>query len=106
MLVVHVSVVVKDDCIEAFTEATKQNAASSLGEPGVARFDVLQSLDDPTNFLLVEVYKTDDAPTAHKATAHYKQWRDSVADMMAVPRSSVKFSVVFPEPERWQTPSA
>jgi quinol monooxygenase YgiN len=106
MIVVHVSVVVKDDCIEAFTEATKQNAAASLGEPGVARFDVIQSIEEPSKFVLVEVYKTEDAPAAHKDTAHYQLWRDTVADMMAVPRSSVKYTDVYPEPARWQTPSA
>jgi quinol monooxygenase YgiN len=70
-------------------------------EPGVARFDVIQSNDDPTRFVLVEVYRTADAPEAHKRTAHYATWRDRVADMMAEPRSSTKFHNLFPESSGW-----
>lgn len=106
MIVVHVAVVVRDDCVEPFIEATKKNAAASLQEPGIVRFDVIQSTDDPTNFLLVEVYENADAPAAHKATGHYAEWRDTVTDMMAIPRVSSKYVEVFPEAGRWQTPSA
>ena len=66
-------------------------------EPGIARFDVLQQQDDPTRFLLVEVYRSAEAPAAHKQTAHYREWAETVADMMAVPRTSVKFARVYPE---------
>jgi quinol monooxygenase YgiN len=59
---------------------------------------VLQHATDPTRFLLVEVYRTADAPAAHKATAHYLKWRDAVAGMMAAPRTSETFSPVFPAP--------
>lgn len=101
MIVVHVHVHVKPECIEAFREASVENARKSVQEPGVARFDVLQQSDDPSRFILVEVYRDEQAPAAHKATAHYAKWRDTVADMMAEPRSSVKFSNVFPPDEGW-----
>lgn len=101
MLVVHVHVHVKPDCVAAFRAASVANATESLKEPGVARFDVLQQRDDPTRFVLVEAYRTPDAPAAHKATAHYAVWRDAVAPMMAEPRFSVQFDNVFPEASRW-----
>ncbi len=101
MIVVHVHVHVKPECIEAFREASVENARHSVQEPGVARFDVLQQNDDPSRFILVEVYRDEQAPAAHKATAHYAKWRDAVADMMAEPRTSVKFSNVFPPDEGW-----
>jgi quinol monooxygenase YgiN len=97
MLIVHVQVQVKGECVEAFREATLANAQASLREPGIARFDVLQQADDPTRFVLVEVYRTPEAPARHKETAHYATWRDAVAPMMAEPRSSVKFVHVFPD---------
>ena len=95
MLVIHVYVHVKPDCVEAFRGATIENAQASVQEPGIARFDVIQQQDDPTRFVLVEVYRNADAPAAHKETAHYAKWRDTVAPMMAEPRTSVKFSEVF-----------
>ncbi|SIO65252.1 Quinol monooxygenase YgiN [Singulisphaera sp. GP187] len=97
MLIVHVHIQVKPDRVEAFKVACMDNSRNSLNEPGIARFDVLQQQDDPTQFLLVEIYRTADAPAAHKQTAHYRQWAETVADMMAVPRSSVKFAKVYPE---------
>jgi quinol monooxygenase YgiN len=103
MLVVHVHVHVKQDQVAAFVEATRRNSAESLKEPGVARFDVMQQQDDPTRFVLVEAYKSESAPAAHKQTAHYAAWRDAVADMMQSPRTSVKFESLWPEDERWGT---
>jgi quinol monooxygenase YgiN len=97
MLVVHVHVQVKPEDIEAFRAATVENARNSVLEPGIARFDVLQQSDDPTRFLLVEIYRTPEDPALHKKTAHYATWRDTVAPMMAVPRSSVKFENLFPD---------
>ena len=91
MLVVHVLVRVKPECVEAFKAATLANARASLREPGIARFDVVQAADEPARFLLVEAYRTAAAPAAHKETAHYALWRDTVAPMMAEPRSSVKY---------------
>jgi quinol monooxygenase YgiN len=90
MQVVFVHVHVKPEFVEAFKTACIDNASNSIQEPGVARFDVVQSADDPTRFALIEAYRTADAPAAHKATAHYARWRDTVADMMAEPRSAVK----------------
>jgi quinol monooxygenase YgiN len=95
MLIVHVHVHVKPEFVEAFRAATVENARQSAQEPGIARFDVVQQQDDPTRFVLVEVYRTADAPAKHKETAHYAKWRDVVALMMAEPRTSVKFSEVF-----------
>src|ERR1051325_9477626 len=96
LLVVHVHVHVKPECVEAFRGATIENARASLQEPGIARFDVVQQADDPTRFVLVEVYRTADAPAKHKETPHYAKWRDTVAPMMAGPRTSVKFTNVHP----------
>lgn len=101
MLVVHVFVRVKPESIPEFIAATRANAEASLREPGVARFDVVQQQDDPCRFVLVEAYRTDSAPAEHKATAHYATWRDTVAPMMAAPRTSVKFGNVFPEDAGW-----
>lgn len=101
MLVVHVHVQVKPECVEAFRAATLANARASVQEPGIARFDVVQQADDPTRFVLVEAYRTAAAPAQHKETAHYAAWRDAVAPMMAVPRSSVKFGSVFPDDAGW-----
>ena len=101
MLVVHVFVHVKPDAVEAFKEATLENARNSVQEPGIARFDVIQQLDDPNRFLLIEVYRTPDDPAKHKETAHYQVWRATVADMMAEPRRSVKYANVFPGDEGW-----
>lgn len=101
MLVVHVHVEVRAEFIEAFRAATVENARHSVEEPGIARFDVVQQADDPARFVLVEVYRTAEAPAAHKETDHYKRWRDTVADMMATPRRSVKYGNVFPEDEGW-----
>jgi len=101
MLIVHVHVKVKPDCIEAFCQATIENARKSVQEPGIARFDVIQQPDDPARFVLVEVYRTDDAPARHKETGHYAAWRDAVAGMMAEPRTSVKFRNLFPGDQGW-----
>jgi quinol monooxygenase YgiN len=101
MMVVHVHVQVKPECVDAFTKATLANAHASVKEQGIARFDFVQQTDDPTRFVLVEVYRDDDAPARHKETAHYAAWRDTVATMMAQPRSSVKYSNVFPGDAGW-----
>ncbi len=101
MLIVHVHVRVKPESVEAFRQATVENAQNSIQEAGVTRFDVVQQHDDPTRFVLVEVYHNDEAAAAHKETAHYKKWRDTVADLMAEPRSSVKFTNIFPGTTGW-----
>ncbi len=101
MLVVHVHIHVKPECVEAFKQATVANARESLKEPGIARFDAVQNQDDPTRFVLVEAYRNAQAPAAHKETRHYATWRDTVAPMMAEPRSSTKYQSVFPEEQDW-----
>ncbi len=101
MFIVHVFVHVKPDQVEAFRAATVENAQGSIQEPGVARFDAIQQQDDPTRFVLVEVYRTPDDAARHKETAHYQKWRDAVADMMAEARSSIKYSNVFPDEPGW-----
>ena len=99
MLAVHVFVQVKPESVEEFTAATIVNARNSIREPGIARFDLVQQNDDPTRFVLVEVYKDSDAPARHKETDHYLKWRETVADMMAEERYSIKYSTVFPPEE-------
>lgn len=101
MLVVHVHVRVKPEHVDAFREATAENARASRGEAGIARFDVARRADDPCRFVLVECYRTAEAPAAHKATAHYAKWRDAVAEMMAEPRTSEKYEALDPPDAEW-----
>lgn len=101
MQIVFVHVHVHAGMEDAFREATLANARASIEEPGIARFDVVQQQHDPTRFVLVEAYRTPEAATAHKETAHYATWRDTVAPMMAEPRSSTKYNAVHPNPESW-----
>ena len=101
MQIVHVHVKVKPEFIEAFKQATIENASNSVKEAGIARFDVIQQTGDPTKFILVEVYKTAEAPSAHKETVHYALWRDTVAEMMAEPRQGIKHTNIFPADENW-----
>ncbi len=101
MFIVHVFVHVKPECVADFKAASQENARNSVREPGIARFDVLQQSDDPTRFVLVEVYRTPDDPAKHKETAHYQVWRDAVAAMMAEPRTSIKYANVFPDDAGW-----
>jgi len=101
MLIVHVHAHVKPEFVEAFRQATAENARHSVQESGIARFDVIQRTDDPSRFVLVEVYRSPEAALAHKETEHYRTWRDTVASMMAEQRSSVKYSNVFPGDLDW-----
>jgi autoinducer 2-degrading protein len=101
MFIVHVFVHVKAESVEAFKAATVENARNSVQEPGIARFDVVQQIDDPEKFILVECYRTEADPAEHKKTPHYQTWRNTVADMMAEPRSSVKYDNVFPDDQGW-----
>jgi (4S)-4-hydroxy-5-phosphonooxypentane-2,3-dione isomerase len=101
MLIVHVNVRVKPESVNDFRAATLTNARASLQEPGIARFDVVQQQDDPTRFVLVEVYRDAHAPARHKETPHYAAWRDAVAPMMAEPRSSARFVPVHPDASHW-----
>ena len=97
MLIVHVHAHVRPEAVAAFREASIENARNSVQEPGVVRFDCIQQSDDPSRFVLVEIYRSPQAAADHKETAHYQRWRDAVADLMAEPRWSVKYSPVFPE---------
>lgn len=101
MNIVLVHVHVKPEFVESFKQASVENASNSVKEVGIARFDVIQQADDPTRFILVEVYKTAEASAAHKETAHYLKWRDTVAEMMAEPRQGVKYSNIFPDAGGW-----
>jgi quinol monooxygenase YgiN len=101
MLIVHVNVRVKPESVSEFRQATIENARNSVQEPGIARFDVVQREDDATRFVLVEVYRTAEAPAAHRETAHYAKWRDAVEPMMAEPRQKSMYNAVFPEAEGW-----
>jgi autoinducer 2-degrading protein len=96
MFIVQVHVVVEEDSIQAFKNATIENAKNSVKEPGIARFDVIQQTDDPTRFVLIEVYKNEEATLEHKNTDHYHTWRSIVEEMMAEPRYSIKYHNVFP----------
>jgi len=104
MLIVHVFVHVKADAVDAFTAATLENARNSVREAGVVRFDVVQQEDDPTRFLLIEIYRTPADPARHKETAHYATWRDAVEPMMAEPRRSMKYRALYPESAEWERP--
>jgi len=101
MLIVHVDVQVKPEFITAFEQATLENARHSILEPGIARFDFLRRDDDPTRFILIEVYRNADAPARHRETAHYAAWRDAVAPMMAEPRNRAIYANVFPPDASW-----
>jgi (4S)-4-hydroxy-5-phosphonooxypentane-2,3-dione isomerase len=104
MLIVQVFVHVNSVSVDAFKTATLENARHSVEEPGIVRFDVVQQEDDPTQFVLIEIYRTAADPARHKETAHYAVWRDTVASMMAEPRRSVKYREIFPEPAGWELP--
>ena len=101
MFILHVQIRVKEGFIEAFKAVTRENARHSVQEPGIARFDVIQQADDPARFLLVEVYRSQEATVRHKETAHYAAWRDAAEPMMAEPRTRMIYSNVFPADEDW-----
>ncbi len=101
MLIVHVHVRVKPEFIDAFKQATTENAANSVKEPGIARFDVLQQESDPARFVLVEVYRDSNATAQHKQTAHYQAWAAAVGEMMAEPRTREIYGNIFPADREW-----
>ncbi len=101
MQIVHVHVHVKPEFVEAFKQATLENATNSVKEAGIARFDVIQQVEDPTRFILVEIYKMAEASAAHKETVHYRRWREDVMKMMAEPRQGIKFINLFPDDSGW-----
>jgi quinol monooxygenase YgiN len=101
MHIVHVHVHVLPEHLDAFIQATIENARQSMQEPGIARFDFIQSQDDPHSFVLVEVYRDENAPARHKETEHYAHWRDAVVEMMAEPRKGIKFVNIYPDESGW-----
>jgi (4S)-4-hydroxy-5-phosphonooxypentane-2,3-dione isomerase len=101
LLIVHVDVAVVPDQLDAFLAATQQNAVASRDEPGIVRFDVLSDRTDPTHVVLVEIYSDEAAAAAHKDTAHYQQWRDTVAPMMARPREATRYLNISPDDSDW-----
>lgn len=101
MHILLVNIRVKPDRLADFINATLDNAQNSINEDGVVRFDVLQQKDDLTSFTLVEVYRDPKGHAAHRETAHYLRWRDSVAEMMAEPRVATVFSNLFPDDPGW-----
>ena len=105
MYIVHVFIHVVPESAEAFQAATLANVRNSLMEPGIARFDFIRQIDDSCRFVLVEVYRTPEDAAKHKETEHYRKWRDTVAPMMAAPRSSIKFNNIRPGETGWETPS-
>jgi autoinducer 2-degrading protein len=106
MLIIHVHVHVKPEHVEAFKAASLENARASLEEPGIARFDVVQQIDDPTRFALLEVYRSEEDTARHKATEHYARWRDAVEPMLAEPRSRERYRNLWPQDARWETTGA
>lgn len=101
MFVVHVVVHVKPDRVEDFKQATLENVRNSFLEHCIARFDVVQHLEDPTRFILAEIYRTPEDPARHKETAHYKKWRDTVEDMVAESCTSIKLTHLLPNEKGW-----
>ena len=105
MLIIHVFVHVNRHRVDDFIAATLENARNSVQEPGIIRFDLVQQDDDPTRFLLIEIYRTPQDPSRHKETEHYAKWRDTVEPMMAEPRRSVRYHAVFPDAAtEWERP--
>ncbi len=101
MLVVVVHIHVKPEYLDAFIEATLENARNSIQEPDIARFDMIQQADDPTRFVLIEAYRTPEGQAKHRETAHYLKWRDAATDMMAEPRTGIKYTNLFPDDRDW-----
>jgi autoinducer 2-degrading protein len=106
MVIVHVYAHVKAEYVEAFREASLENARESLREPGVARFDLVEEVDRPTRFALLEVYRTEADTAKHKETPHYAKWRDTVESMLEEPRTRTRYRNLAPEDAGWETPGA
>lgn len=101
MHILHVHARVKPDCIEAFKTATIDNARNTRREPGVVRFDVIQQTDDPTRFVLLEVYRTAEGHARHKETSHYLAWTEKVTDLLAEPRTRAIYRNIDPPDGEW-----
>lgn len=101
MYIVHVFIHISSEYIDAFRKVTIENAQQSVQEPGIARFDVIQQADDPTRFVLVEVYRSENAPAEHKKTKHYNAWKDKAEKMMVEPRTRIVYKNIFPDDTGW-----
>ena len=101
MFIVQVHIHVREDVTDEFITASIENARHSVQEPGIARFDLIQDKEDPTRFVLLEVYRTEEDSGLHKQTEHYAVWRDTVESMMVEPRHAVKYFNLFPDDQGW-----
>jgi quinol monooxygenase YgiN len=101
MLIIQVHIHVKPEYLEEFKQATLVNASNSVQEPGIARFDVIQQEDDPTRFVLVEVYRDLEATVKHKETAHYLAWAEKATDWFVEPRTRARYISLFPADQGW-----
>jgi len=101
MIILLVSIHVRREHLEAFKQATIENATNSRREPGVARFDFIQQTDDPTRFVLYEVYRDAAAQAAHKETPHYNAWAAKTAGMFETPRTRQTYVSVDPPDTAW-----
>lgn len=101
MIILHVHLHVKPEHIAAFKQATIENASNSVREPGIVRFDVIQQVDDPSRFMLLEVYRDAAAQVSHKETAHYHNWVAKVTDMLVEPRTRQTYANVYPPDQDW-----
>ena len=102
MQIVHVHLKVKPEFIDQFIELTLDNASNSRQEPGNLRFDFFQQADDPTRFVLTEIYESEEAAGLHKDTAHYLRWRETAPDMLDEPRYAHRFNSLFPDESDWR----
>ena len=82
MELMHIEMKVKADCVEAFTEVTRTNAEATRAEPGNLRFDVTQSMTDPTVFFVLEAYADGAAKNAHFKSAHFDAWQKAVGELV------------------------
>ena len=94
MYLFHAYVSVAAGSEAEFAEACAVNSRASLQEPGCLRFEVLQEADDPTRFVLVEAYDSEDDLSSHKTTDHYKGWAEVANRVQVEPRSKKVFTVV------------
>ncbi len=102
MYIVHLFIHVKPDKVGEFEAATLENAQNTLKEPGVARFDLIRQLDDPTRYVLLEVYHSPEDHPRHKETDHYKRWQQIAEPLMAEPRTRIIYQNVFPGDSGWE----
>jgi autoinducer 2-degrading protein len=97
MIVTCVYITVKPESIDGFIRASEANHSESVKEPGNIRFDLIQQADDPCRFMFYEAYESEEAAAAHKNTAHYLKWRESVQEMMAEPRKGTRYNILQPK---------